>query len=687
MNYLKNTLTTFLLLSLSFSLFAQAELVLDIYPGNSGEDGIASGTPQFVVLDNNIIFTGDNGTEDDINEGQELWISDGTAEGTLLLKDINPGPPSSDNSQPIAVNDFFLFFANDGTHGLELWRTDGTTDGTTLVKDINTEGDAFYDNSEEDNTEVIDGVMYFIANTATGYGELWRSDGTEEGTYFLADPNPTTITSADRVDYLVNYNGILYFSSYGLWKSDGTVEGTELVSDIFPLDDIDDLFTTEDYIYFGNHGFGSDRYCRTDGTIENSLVFYERPSSFTFDRKIIEFQDRVYISAHGDLVSTDGTVEGTIEEETADDFDTRSAPTSMFIYDDKLYLSAKDDTDGKINLYQKNGTDFTYIFETGFQDGRLFQTVGSDGLLYFRGTSEEEGSELYSFDGELSSLTMYVTQTSLGSSSPARLTAIEGAILYSAQANFIGWELYKLSIGDIPLAVTHTRTNVDCFGNASGSINVSVTGNQEPISIAWTGGLTGFNPENLTAGDYTYTVTDGVGATFEETVTISEPDELVLVSTSSTPETNGQSDGTISVEVIGGSTPYYFSWTFGLGNGPNLPNLAAGDYNFNLIDNKGCTLSGTVTVDFISALKDATIGQMTVFPNPAQNEVRILGLDTQQIAAVSIVLNNGTEQKIAYNYSDDVISIGNELRDNGFFFLKVLMKNGDTFIAPVFVSK
>lgn len=77
----------------------------------------------------------------DSDSGSEPWISDGTSEGTRLLKDIMPGPG---NSSPtplfehafVAFNGLVYFAANDGVSGLELWRTDGTEAGTELAVDL-----------------------------------------------------------------------------------------------------------------------------------------------------------------------------------------------------------------------------------------------------------------------------------------------------------------------------------------------------------------------------------------------------------------------------------------------------------------------------------------------------------------------------------------------------------------------
>eukprot|EP00217_Crustomastix_stigmatica_P007345 CAMPEP_0183790378 /NCGR_PEP_ID=MMETSP0803_2-20130417/1008_1 /TAXON_ID=195967 /ORGANISM="Crustomastix stigmata, Strain CCMP3273" /LENGTH=96 /DNA_ID=CAMNT_0026034593 /DNA_START=15 /DNA_END=302 /DNA_ORIENTATION=- len=72
----------------------------------------------------------------DGTNGKELWVSNGTAGGTSMLKDIRSG--SGDSSpQYLAVMDSKLYFqANDGTHGQELWVSDGTAGGTSMLKDI-----------------------------------------------------------------------------------------------------------------------------------------------------------------------------------------------------------------------------------------------------------------------------------------------------------------------------------------------------------------------------------------------------------------------------------------------------------------------------------------------------------------------------------------------------------------------
>jgi trimeric autotransporter adhesin len=133
--------------------------------------------------------------------GIEPWVSDGTPDGTRLLKDLRAGPANSIGAinpalcssypmQSVALDERFVFVADDGVHGSEPWVSDGTPDGTQLLKDIDDRDIAGAPASSNPyNLAVLNGKLLFIAaNASQGY-ELWASDGTPEGTRTAADLN------------------------------------------------------------------------------------------------------------------------------------------------------------------------------------------------------------------------------------------------------------------------------------------------------------------------------------------------------------------------------------------------------------------------------------------------------------------------------------------------------------------
>ena len=108
-----------------------------------------------------------------------------------------------------------LFFtANDGTNGHELWKSDGTAAGTVLVKDIYPgSGNSFARFSV--NLTNVGGTLFFTANDGVNGTELWKSDGTAAGTVLVKDINPGSSSSYPR--YLTNVGGTLFFTA-----NDGT---------------------------------------------------------------------------------------------------------------------------------------------------------------------------------------------------------------------------------------------------------------------------------------------------------------------------------------------------------------------------------------------------------------------------------------------------------------------------------
>jgi ELWxxDGT repeat protein len=112
---------------------AGTTLVKDIVPGTDSSNAIY----QYHLFSNGtyLLFAAKTAAN-----GIELWKSDGTTGGTNLLLDINTGNAGADSSNPAnfyIYNGLVLFSATDASHGTEIWKTDGTAAGTVLIKDIN----------------------------------------------------------------------------------------------------------------------------------------------------------------------------------------------------------------------------------------------------------------------------------------------------------------------------------------------------------------------------------------------------------------------------------------------------------------------------------------------------------------------------------------------------------------------
>ncbi|MCB9332824.1 MAG: SprB repeat-containing protein [Lewinellaceae bacterium] len=130
---------------------------------------------------------------------------------------------------------------------------------------------------------------------------------------------------------------------------------------------------------------------------------------------------------------------------------------------------------------------------------------------------------------------------------------------------------------------------------ATGSINLTVSGGTPTYSYAWTGGATGQNPANLSAGTYTVTVTDANGCTATTSATVTEPPGLSLSASANPTDCNGAATGSINLTVSGGTPTYSYAWTGGA-TGQNPGNLSAGTYTVTVTDANGCTATTSATV-------------------------------------------------------------------------------------------
>ena len=173
-------------------------LVKDIHNTSS------SGIDHMAPLGNKLIFKAD----DDIH-GAELWVSDGTPSGTYMLKDLRVGSAGSSVAYSISFNDKVYFRGYNNTYGSEIWQTDGTSNGTQLLKDIRPGGAG----NSMGEMIVPDDRFYFKARGQYGI-TLFVSDGTTNGTQEVMMPGSNG-TSYSSITVLAAAGRNLFFSAWG----------------------------------------------------------------------------------------------------------------------------------------------------------------------------------------------------------------------------------------------------------------------------------------------------------------------------------------------------------------------------------------------------------------------------------------------------------------------------------------
>ncbi len=131
--------------------------------------------------------------------GRELWVTDGTAPGTRLVRDIAPGMDVEGRPRDGAarllgsIGDHVYLYADAEGHGSELWTSDGTEQGTRKISDVGST--AYYGSGGLDLGIEMGGRLLFVGRDAAGGGELWSTDGTDGGTGLVADIRPGTASA------------------------------------------------------------------------------------------------------------------------------------------------------------------------------------------------------------------------------------------------------------------------------------------------------------------------------------------------------------------------------------------------------------------------------------------------------------------------------------------------------------
>ncbi|MCP9765630.1 ELWxxDGT repeat protein [Lacihabitans soyangensis] len=387
----------------------------DINPG-SGDPFIQNLTVLMVGSSTLAFFSAYNPTN-----GQELWMTNGTQAGTILLKDINPGVGSSNPFGFAVFNNNVYFFANNGTHGSEFWKTDGTTAGTTMVKDIVPGTGSSAPPTSNRNTIIANDFGLYLSvfdnSFPTGVTKLYFSDGSEANTNNLGGYNaPRNFKKfKDRIYLTINesFTNLMYI------ENSSTINYPQFASmntggNVLNADDLtvsgDSLYLTAEFeanerrLFLVNTSIPMIAYLVAD--LVPSATFNPFPTAANQRKFIPTGNGRMYFLANNnvngkELWYTDGNWATT---KMVRDFKPGSADGSysyMKMYGNRLYFIADTSDTAAECYYTLNGNTPIKMVNIDPAKGlsNFYPIEVSGGNLYFSAFHPTYGYELYKTNG------------------------------------------------------------------------------------------------------------------------------------------------------------------------------------------------------------------------------------------------------------------------------------------------
>ncbi|HEX6083674.1 MAG TPA: hypothetical protein VF266_04055, partial [Thermoanaerobaculia bacterium] len=390
-------------------------------------------------------------TVDDETHGSEPWVSDGTPQGTRLLKNIR-ADGGSEGAHLRRLGDALLFRADSERHGVEPWITDGTLFGTRLLADVaggsGSSMPALF-------TPLANGRAVFLAA-----GRLYATDGNLTEMLRQADVYLGDDAHATQLPVIGGRAWIVYGGSNEtdeVWTTDGTRGGTTKLVDIPYRDDDFTPVAANGVLFFVARG----SLWRTDGTEQGTFAVASHPEQMHVAGNRLFFLSRT--AAHGrELWVTDGTLGGTHivkdihrgeEDAFPYEFPWDEYLVTMRSAGDLLFFTADDGVHG-LEPWRSDGTEAGTFLLHDVAPGEassmlpMFErdsTAFADGSIFFAADDGVHGVELWRSDLQQTTELVRDIVRGQASSTPTNLRVIGDLVTFSANDGRHGRELWWAS--------------------------------------------------------------------------------------------------------------------------------------------------------------------------------------------------------------------------------------------------
>lgn len=203
--------------------------------------------------------------------------------------------------------------------------------------------------------------------------------------------------------------------------------------------------------------------------------------------------------------------------------------------------------------------------------------------------------------------------------------------------------------------------NSSCGGTPMGKIMVTGVTGTPPYTYNWSNGATGSTVTGLTSGTYSVSVTDYYGCVTTQSATIVDVPQIGLGLFTATQPTCFSSDGVLTIQITGGTAPYYYSASTGnvqiqYGTSWTLSGLSSGNYSFQVTDAALCTFVASTTLTQplgITSVNITTAGS-TCSTNDGSIQVSVFGGTSPYI--YTLIYPNGNTTNISNSLTTQIFS-------------------------------